>query len=123
MKKSNFFAGLVLTAAVAVAALAQSGTEQKVEFYLDGKIGNEVVKKGTYTVTIPETNEGTITVKVGKKQVTAQVVKRTNANESEKDKMTYRENGDGTRSVASITPRGKNFTLVLQETGTVASGK
>lgn len=120
---SKFFLGMSLMVALTVAALGQGGTEQKVEFYLDGKIGTEVVKKGTYTVTIPETPEGTITVKVGKKNVTAQVVKQTNQASAEKDKMTYRDNGDGTRSVASITPRGRNFTLVLQETGSVASGK
>ena len=119
---SKFFMGLTMAAALTVAALAQ-GAEQKVEFYLDGKIGGEVVKKGTYALTIPETESGTITLKVGKKNVTAQVVKQTNAAAAEKDKMTYRDNGDGTRSVASITPRGKNFTLVLQESGSVASGK
>ncbi|MDX2031038.1 MAG: hypothetical protein SF339_10235 [Blastocatellia bacterium] len=120
---SKFFLGMTLMVALTVAAMGQGGAEQKVEFYLDGKIGTEVVKKGTYTVTIPETPEGTITVKVGKKNVTAQVVKQTNQAAAEKDKMTYRDNGDGTRSVASITPRGRNFTLVLQETGSVASGK
>ncbi|MFN0088247.1 MAG: hypothetical protein ACKVX9_22845 [Blastocatellia bacterium] len=116
---SKFFLGMSLMVALAVAGVAQ-GKEQKVEFYLDGKIGNEVVKKGTYTLTIPEAEEGTITVKVGKKNVTAQVVKRANQAAAEKDKMTYRDNGDGTRSVASITPRGQNFTLVLQDTGSVA---
>jgi hypothetical protein len=38
--------------------------------------------------------------------------------------MTYIENADGSRSIASITPRGRKFTLVLQENGgSVASGK
>jgi acetylornithine/succinyldiaminopimelate/putrescine aminotransferase len=44
-----------------------------------------------------------------------------NTTEAEADKMTYRENADGTRSIASITPRGQKFTLVLAEpAGSVA---
>lgn len=121
---SKVFFGLVLAAALTVAALAQNGSEQKVEFYLDGKVGAEVVKKGAYKVTIPEAEQGTIEIKVGKKTVTAQFVKRALPNESDKDKMTYVENADGSRSVASITPRGRKYTLVLQENGgSVASGK
>jgi preprotein translocase subunit YajC len=121
---SKVFFGLVLAAALTVAALAQNGSNQKVEFYLDGKVGTEVVKKGAYKVSIPEAEQGTIEIKVGKKTVTAQFVKRALPNESDKDKMTYVENADGSRSVASITPRGRKYTLVLQENGgSVASGK
>ena len=122
MKK--IFIGMALSIALAVAALAQNGTEQKLEFYLDGKVGSEVVKKGAYKVVIPEAEQGTIEIKVGKKVVTAAYVKRALSAETEKDKMTYVENADGSRSVASITPRGRKFTLVLQENGgSVASGK
>ena len=114
---------LALTVALilGVTVFAQNGDKQKVEFYLDGKVGNEVVKKGSYTVVIPEAEQGTIEIKVGKKVVTAQVTKRQNNNEADADKMTYRENSDGTRSIASITPRGKKYTLVLAEgAGSVA---
>lgn len=90
-----------------VAAYAQNGAEQKVSFYLDGKVGGEVVKKGTYNVTIPEAEQGTIEIKVGKKVVTAQFTKRQNDAAADADKMTYRDNGDGSRTVASITPRGR----------------
>jgi hypothetical protein len=111
-------AALILT----VAAFGQGGTEQKISFYLDGKVGNEVVKKGTYTVVIPEDEKGTIEIKLDKKKtISAPFTKRQNANESEADKMTYRDNGDGSRTIASITPRGRKFTLLLQEnTGSVA---
>jgi hypothetical protein len=101
-------------------ALAQNGVEQKVSFYLDGKVGNEVVKKGTYTVVIPEADQGTVEIKVGKKVVAAQFTKRQNNDASDADKMTYRENGDGTRTIATITPRGRKFTLLLQENSSVA---
>lgn len=114
---NKIFFGLVLVVALAVAGIAQNSSEQKLEFYLDGKVGTEVVKKGAYKVVIPEVEQGAIEIKVGKKVVTAQFVKRTNQNESDKDKMTYVENADGTRSVASITPRGRKYTLVLQENG------
>ncbi len=103
-----------------VVALAQNGVEQKVSFYLDGKVGSEVVKKGTYSVVIPEADQGTFEIKVGKKVVAAQFTKRVNKDEADADKMTYRENGDGTRTIASITPRGRKFTLLLQENSSVA---
>ncbi len=106
-----------------VVALAQSGVEQKVSFYLDGKVGNELVKKGTYTVVIPEAEQGTVEIKVGKKTVTAQFTRRQNNTESDADRMTYRDNGDGTRTIASITPRGRKFTLLLQDNGGSVAGQ
>lgn len=115
---------VVLALAVAltlgVAAYAQNGVEQKVTFYLDGKVGTETIKKGDYKVVIPEAEEGKVEIKVGKKTVAAQYTKRQNAGAAEADKMTYRDNGDGTRTIATITPRGQKFTLVLQEAGSVA---
>lgn len=110
------FLALAVAAVLTVAVAAQAKVEKKVSFYLDGKVGNELVKKGTYTVAIPDSEQGTVEIKVGKKVVTAQFTKKSNANEADADKMTYRENADGTRSVASITPRGQKFTLVLAET-------
>jgi hypothetical protein len=100
-----------------IVALAQKPVEQKVSFYLDGKIGDEVVKKGTYTVIIPEADQGAFEIKVGKKIITAQFTKRQNDAEAEADKMTYRDNADGTRAIATITPRGRKFTLLLQDGG------
>src|SRR5215510_6783794 len=111
---------LVAILVLGVVALAQNGVEQKVSFYLDGKVGGEVVKKGTYTVVIPEADQGTVEVKVGKKSVTAQFTKRQNKEEADADRMTYRDNGDGTRTIATITPRGRKFTLLLQENSNVA---
>ena len=108
---------LVAVLALGVVAIAQQPVEQKVSFYLDGKIGNEVVKKGTYTVIIPEADQGAFEIKVGKKTITAQFTRRQNEAEAEADKMTYRENGDGTRTIAAITPRGRKFTLLLQDSG------
>src|SRR5262245_65297693 len=109
---------LVVALAFSVGAWAQQQpVEQKVSFYLDGKVGNEVVKKGTYTVIIPEADQGAFEIKVGKKTVTAQFTMRQNKEEAEADKMTYRDNGDGTRAIASITPRGRKFTLLLQDSG------
>jgi hypothetical protein len=108
---------LVAALVFSVVALAQQTVEQKVSFYLDGKIGNEVVKKGTYTVVIPEADQGAFEIKVGKKTITAQFTKRQNEVEAEADKMTYRDNSDGSRSIAAITPRGRKFTLLLQDSG------
>jgi hypothetical protein len=112
---------LAATLVLGIVAFAQGGVEQKVSFYMDGKIGNELVKKGAYTVMIPEAEKGTIEIKVGKKVVTAEYTKRENPTDSNADKMTYRENTDGTRTITSITPRGRNFTLVIAEAaGSVA---
>jgi len=108
---------LVTALAFSVGAWAQQPVEQKVSFYLDGIVGNEVVKKGTYTVVIPEADQGAFEVKVGKKTVTAQYTKRQNNEAAEADRMTYRENGDGTRTIATITPRGRKFTLLLEDSG------
>ena len=105
--------GLFVSALLAGAAFAQ-GQQQKVEFYLDGKVGTEVVKKGAYTVTMPEGNQGQIEIKVGKKVVTANVTKKEIANAPAADKMTYTTNEDGTRTVASITPKGKKYMLVIE---------
>lgn len=118
---SNKVLALAMAAALSIVVAAQGKVEKKVSFYLDGKVGNELIKKGDYTLTVPETEQGTIAIKVGKKVVTAPYTKKQNATEADADKMTYRENADGTRSVASITPRGQKFTLVLAETaGSVA---
>ena len=108
---------LAAVLAFSVVAIAQQTVEQKVSFYLDGKIGNEMVKKGTYTIVIPEADQGSFEIKAGKKTVTAQFTKRQNKEEAEADRMTYRDNGDGTRTIATITPRGRKFTLLLQESG------
>jgi hypothetical protein len=108
---------LVAALAFSVVAWAQQNVEQKVSFYLDGKVGDELVKKGTYTLVIPEADQGAFEIKVGKKTVTAQFTKRQNKEEAEADKMTYRDNGDGTRTIATITPRGRKFTLLVQESG------
>jgi len=122
-KVGNVALATVATLAVAlvfsVAALAQTQkpVEQKVSFYLDGKIGTEVVKKGTYTVVIPDADQGSVEIKVGKKTITAQFTRRQNQEQAEADKMTYRDNGDGTRMIATITPRGRKFTLLLQDSG------
>ncbi|MFN0110225.1 MAG: hypothetical protein ACKVZH_15325 [Blastocatellia bacterium] len=114
---SNNVLALAMTVALAVVVTAQGKIEKKVAFYLDGKVGGELVKKGDYTVTIPEGEQGNVAIKVGKKVVTTAFTKKANATEAEADKMTYRENADGTRTIASITPRGQKFTLVLAETG------
>jgi hypothetical protein len=113
MRIASFvLSGLFATALLAGTSLAQG--QQKVEFYLDGKVGNEVVKKGTYTITLPEGEQGQIEIKVGKKVVAANVTKKQITTAPDADKMTYRENGDGTLSIATITPKGKKFTLVLE---------
>ena len=108
---------LVAALAFSVGAWAQQTVEQKVSFYLDGKVGDELVKKGIYTMVIPQADQGAFEIKVGKKTVTAPFTKRQNKEAAEADKMTYRDNGDGTRTIATITPRGRKFTLLLQESG------
>ena len=113
MIRSKIIGTMVLSFGLAILAYAQGNIEQKVTFYLDGKVGNELVKKGTYTVLIPESDEGTLEIKLGKKSVAAQFTKRQNSTPAEADKMTYRDNADGTRSIATITPRGRKFTLLL----------
>ncbi len=104
---------LVVSVLMAGATFAQ-GKQQKVEFYLDGKVGTEVVKKGAYTVTLPEGNQGQVAIKIGKKVVTANVTKKDITTAPEADKMTYATNDDGTRTVTSLTPKGQKYTLVFE---------
>jgi hypothetical protein len=111
--RKQILSGLFVSVLMAGAAFAQ-GKEQKVEFYLDGKVGTEVVKKGSYTVTLPEGNQGQVAIKVGKKVVTANVTKKDITNAPEADKMTYATNDDGTRTVTSLTPKGQKYTLVFE---------
>ena len=120
-KFMNGVSAVAASVVLSVAVLAQGAVEKKVSFYLDGKVGNELIKKGTYTVAIPDAEQGTVEIKVGKKVVAAQFTKRANTTEADADKMTYRENNDGTRTIATITPRGQKYTLVLGEAaGSVA---
>jgi hypothetical protein len=113
VKVFNSHFALVLALSLGLVAYAQRNIEQKVTFYLDGKVGEEMVKKGTHTVLIPEPEEGRLEIKVGKRSIMAPFTKRQNSTQAEADKMTYRDNPDGTRTIATITPRGRKFTLVL----------
>lgn len=106
------FLALVVVLGSAVALHAQ-GLQQKVEFYLDGKVGAEVIKRGSYTIAYPDADQGTLEIKIGKKVVSVPFTRQISASESSVDKMSYRDNADGTRSIATITPRGRKFTLVL----------
>lgn len=120
-KFMNGVSAVAASVVLSVAVLAQGAVEKKVSFYLDGKVGNELIKKGTYTVAIPDAEQGTVEIKVGKKVVAVQFTKRANTTEADADKMTYSENNDGTRTIATITPRGQKYTLVLGEAaGSVA---
>jgi hypothetical protein len=104
---------LILMLSVAVAGYAQT-LQQKIEFYLDGKVGTEMVKKGNYTISFPDADQGTLEIKVGKKVITAQFTRRPLTAEADADRITYRDAGDGSRAISTITPRGRKFTLVLQ---------
>ncbi len=108
---------IILTMALAlifaIGAVAQSTVSQKVTFLVDGKIGTEMVKKGTYKVNYTDAETGTIEIKVGSKVLAIPFTKRQNDIESNSDRVTYKQQDDGSRTIATITPRGKNFTLVL----------
>ena len=115
MKSRSVFTtlGLAIIFATASVIYAQS-LEHKVDFYLEGKIGTETVKPGSYTISYPDAETGSLQVKVGKKVVTSQFKRQPIESSAGVDKMTYSENPDGSRAVATITPRGKKYTLVLQ---------
>lgn len=104
---------MALALTFAIGAVAQSTVSQKVTFLVDGKIGTEMVKKGTYKVNYTDAETGTIEIKVGSKVLAIPFTKRQNDIESNSDRVTYKQQDDGSRTIATITPRGKNFTLVL----------
>jgi hypothetical protein len=117
--RKQILSGLFVSALTVSAVFAQ-GKQQKVEFFLDGKVGTEIVKKGSYTVTLPEGNQGQVAIKVGKKVVMANVTRKDITNAPEADKMTYATNDDGTRTVTSLTPKGQKYTLVFEGANEVA---
>ena len=107
--------GGALLLLLAAPALGSEGIEQKIDFYLDGRVGGELVKKGNYTISFPDAEQGTLEIKAGKKAVTAPFTRQALAVEAAADRVTYRDaNGGGARAIATITPRGHKFTLVLQ---------
>jgi len=107
--------GGALLLLLTVPALGAEGIEQKIDFYLDGKVGGELVKKGNYTITFPDAEQGTLEIKTGKKAVTVPFTRQPLAVEAAADRVTYRDaNGGGARSIATITLRGHKFALVLQ---------
>jgi len=108
------FLALLVVLGSSIMLYAQGGIQQKIEFYLDGKVGTEMVKKGSYTLSFPDADQGTLEIKIGKKTITVPFTRRPIPVEADADRMTYRDQGDGTRSIATITPRGRKFTLVLQ---------
>jgi len=105
----------LIAAILAVSVMAQAKIEQKVTFHIDGKVGTEMIKKGSYLLVIPEGSEGNLEIKVGKKVISVPCSKQATSEESATDKVTYRANSDGTHGVATIAPRGQKFTIVLAE--------
>ncbi len=107
---------LILVALFSLTVVLQAQSfKQKIEFYFDGKVGAELVKKGSYMVTFPDADQGTLEIKLNsKKTITVPFTRQPIPIQAAADRVTYRDNEDGTRSVATITPRGRKFTLVLQ---------
>ena len=105
--------GAAIILAASTVVFAQS-LEHKVDFYLEGKVGTETVKPGSYTISYPDAETGSLQIKVGKKVVSTQFKRQVVESTASVDKMTYSENADGSRAIATITPRGKKYTLVLQ---------
>jgi hypothetical protein len=97
---------------LAMTTLAQ-GLEQKVLFHIDGKVGAEVVRKGSYVLIVPEAMQGTAEIKVGKRTISIAYSKQVIETPAGSDRVTYKMNEDGSRSVATITPKGQKFTLVI----------
>ncbi|QQS46304.1 MAG: hypothetical protein IPM66_20700 [Acidobacteriota bacterium] len=114
MNGRRVFMTMAFGAILAISAAAQSTVSQKFTFLVDGKIGNEVVKKGAYKINYTDAETGTIEIKVGSKVLTIPFTRRQNDAESNIDRATYNQLDDGSRAIATITPRGKNFTLVLE---------
>jgi hypothetical protein len=104
---------LMLMLIPGMGALAQGSLSQKITFQVDGRIGGETVRRGTCTLIIPDGTQGTLTVKSGKRSLTVPFTRQEVEEPAATDKVTYRENGDGSRSVSTIAPRGQKFVLTL----------
>ena len=101
-----------LASLLAWSTIAQ-GLEQKVLFHIDGKIGSELVRKGSYILIVPDAMQGTAEIKVGKRTIPIAFSKQMIEEAPGADRVTYKMNEDGSRSVATITPKGQKFTLVI----------
>ena len=114
---------LAFAAIMAVSALAQSTVSGKVTFMVDGKIGTETVKKGTYKVNYTDAETGAIEINVGSKVLSIPFTKRQSDSQASTDRVTYTQLEDGSRSVATITLQGTNFTMVLDGTAATVAKK
>ena len=122
----SVFGSLLVMGMLVATATAQAELTLKVKFQIegriagqiDGKSGTETLKSGTWTLVIPDAAQGVMTVKSGRKSITVPFTRQKNSESATTDKVTYRDNSDGSRFVASITPRGKDFTLVIAENPT-----
>lgn len=101
-----------LAGLLAWSAIAQ-GLEQKVLFHIDGKIGAELVRKGSYVLIVPDATQGTAEIKVGRRTISIAFTRQMIEEAPGADRVTYKMNEDGSRSVATITPKGQKFTLVI----------
>ena len=101
-----------LAGLLAWSAIAQ-GLEQKVLFHIDGKVGSELVRKGSYVLIVPDAMQGTAEIKVGKRTISIAFSKQMIDEAPGADRVTYKMNEDGSRSVATITPKGQKVTLVI----------
>ena len=116
----KYLVGFTFVALMVGAGLAQGQKVKKIQFYVDGKVGDAVVKKGTYQVVFPENEQGVIELRNGKNIITVNATRKDIAEISPADRMTYTDNGDGTRTLATISPKGEKF-LYHVEGGVVAS--
>ena len=105
---------MAVTVVMVVMALGQA-IEQKVTFHIDSRVGGETVKKGTWAVMVPEGNQGMVELKVGKKVIRAAFTKQMLDVPATEDKVTYRMEADGSRSVATIVLKGQKFMLTIGE--------
>lgn len=122
-RMSRIAKAVAMVAALAIGAMGQTEVSQKVTFLVDGKIGSETVKKGSYKISWTDAETGTVEIKVGGKVLAIPFSKKVNEMESDNDRVTYTQMPDGSRAVATISPRGKNFTLVLDTASTTVANK
>ncbi len=118
--KTNKGMGQRLMAAVAGLAIMASmvmgqAIEQKITLHIDGKFGTESVKKGAWTLVVPDADQGVAELRSGKRVIKAAFTRQALSEVAAEDKVTWRMEADGSRGVATIQLKGQKVVLTIGE--------
>jgi hypothetical protein len=112
------YLGLALFIAIGLAALPINAqqVDRSITLNRDGKIGEQPLAKGSYTIKFTEDKDGELVILKGKKEVVKTSYELTKLNEpSPENAVTYTLASDGSYQVKRIEFKGKNTAIEFKE--------